>query len=429
MKTAIIGAGAAGLSAAFDLVRAGHEVTVFEASDRAGGLAGGFSCPRWDWTVEKYYHHWFQSDEHLLRLAGELGVRDKVFFPRPVTVLYHEREFYAFDSPAAVLKFPGVPFIDRVRFGAVGAYLKLTRDWKRLEKFTAHQWLSKYLGKRAYETLWEPMLEGKFGRQYYRQVNMAWFWARIHARTRRLGTFEGGFQAFLDILAERIRKDGATVHLNCRVDRIEAGESAGLKVDSGRGEQVFDRVLSTTSPALLQKMVPSLPEDYLESVRGLKSLGAVVAVAALDRQLGPGYYWYNLPKSAGFPFLCLVEHTAFVDCKHFGGDHIVYCGDYVPVDHPYFAMNEEQLREKCEESFRKINPSFDSSWIKDIWVFKAPYAQPVPEVNHSRNIPSIATPLPGLYWASMSHVYPWDRGTNFAVEIGRKAAGMISAGQ
>ena len=34
----------------------------------------------------------------------------------------------------------------------------------------------------------------------------------------------------------------------------------------------------------------------------------------------------------------------------------------------------------------------------------------------------LKTPIPGLYWASMSHVYPWDRGTNYAVEIGHKVA-------
>jgi hypothetical protein len=49
----------------------------------------------------------------------------------------------------------------------------------------------------------------------------------------------------------------------------------------------------------------------------------------------------------------------------------------------------------------------------------------VPRLNHSRAIPDIRTPLPGLYFASMSQVYPWDRGTNFAVEIGRRAARII----
>jgi hypothetical protein len=58
-------------------------------------------------------------------------------------------------------------------------------------------------------------------------------------------------------------------------------------------------------------------------------------------------------------------------------------------------------------------------------VHKTNYAQPVPLVNHSKNIPKIRTPIDGLYFASMSQVYPWDRGTNFAVEIGRRAAGMM----
>ena len=53
------------------------------------------------------------------------------------------------------------------------------------------------------------------------------------------------------------------------------------------------------------------------------------------------------------------------------------------------------------------------------------YGQPVPLVNHSKNIPAIETPVEGLYFASMSQVYPWDRGTNFAVEIGRRAAKLM----
>jgi hypothetical protein len=60
-------------------------------------------------------------------------------------------------------------------------------------------------------------------------------------------------------------------------------------------------------------------------------------------------------------------------------------------------------------------------------LFRTRFAQPVPLVNHSQAIPEIRTPIPGLYFASMSQVYPWDRGTNFAVEIGRRAARMLRA--
>ena len=81
--------------------------------------------------------------------------------------------------------------------------------------------------------------------------------------------------------------------------------------------------------------------------------------------------------------------------------------------------------ERFIPSFKRFNPAFEPDWIKKTWVFRTNYAQPVPLLNHSRNIPAIQTPIEGLYFASMSQVYPWDRGTNFAVEIGRRAARLI----
>jgi protoporphyrinogen oxidase len=155
-------------------------------------------------------------------------------------------------------------------------------------------------------------------------------------------------------------------------------------------------------------------------------MGAVVMVMSLKRQLSEqGYYWFNLPKDEGYPMLALVEHTNFVPREKFGGDYIVYAGDYLELGHEYFSMSDEQLLEHFTPAFKKFNPAFERDWVKKVWVFKTDYAQPVPLVNHSRNIPAIATPIEGLYFASMSQVYPWDRGTNFAVEIGRRAARLM----
>lgn len=158
-------------------------------------------------------------------------------------------------------------------------------------------------------------------------------------------------------------------------------------------------------------------------------MGAVVMTLALTERLSEqGYYWYNIPKSAGFPFLAVVEHTNFVPPENFGGDHIVYVGDYLEPEHEYFRLTQEELLERFLPSLQKLNPRFERSWVKKAWLWRTAYAQPVPLVNHSQNIPAIATPIDGLYFASMSQVYPWDRGTNFAVEIGRKAAGMMLEG-
>lgn len=272
---------------------------------------------------------------------------------------------------------------------------------------------------------------GKFGEEYAKVVNMAWLWARLHARTTRLGTFEGGFQAFADQFADRLREMGVRIMFNTRVGTIqsEAGSRVSLAIEGGE-RKAFDQALATTSPGLLAHLTPGLPDSYLQGLLSLKSMGAVVMVFSLKHQLSKeGYYWYNIPKSAGFPFLSLVEHTTFLSPKHFGGDHILYIGDYLPRDHPNFDLTEGELRDQFLPHLKKFNPDFSADWVKKTWLFRTKYAQPVPLAHHSKNIPAIRTPIPGLYFASMSQVYPWDRGTNFAVEIGRRAAGMMHVDQ
>ncbi|MFN4294466.1 MAG: NAD(P)/FAD-dependent oxidoreductase [Thermoflexales bacterium] len=434
MNIAIIGAGAAGLAAAHDLLQAGCRVTLFEAGDRPGGLAAGFKMPHWDWSLEKFYHHWFESDSDVLKLADEIGVRERVIFKRPITVSYWNGRFYPLDSPTAALKFPGLSLPAKLPFGLATIYLKyLTANWRALERYTAHAWASRWMGRRAYEVIWQPLLEGKFG-DLYQQVNMAWLWARIKARSPRLGTFIGGFQAFFDALAARAQALGGVIHYSTRVEELHLEDAPSRRwrvrayAQGSTFEGLFDVVLSTTSPRVMARLAPQLPPDYLGALSALQSLGAVVVIFALDRQLDrQGYYWHNLPKSAGFPYLAMCEHTNFVAAEHFGGQHLIYCGDYLPPAHPYFSMTEDELRSAFLPSLARFNPQFDPAWVQDAWVFRETYAQPVPFVNHSRRIPPVKTPLPGLFFASMSQVYPWDRGTNYAIRLGRQTAAAILA--
>ncbi len=427
---AIVGAGIGGMAAAFDLVRQGWKVDIYEAADYVGGLASGFKEPHWDWSVEKFYHHWFASDRHMLGLIDELGWRQDVLFPRPLTVMYDKGKFYPFDSILNAILFPGLGWgVHKARFGLIGLYLRLSNNWQALEKYTVDEWMRRWAGSHTYELMWQPMMIGKFGEKYARQVNMAWMWARLKSRTTRLGTFKGGFQAFSDRFAEHLRGLGVNIQLSTPIERLAPasnGQAGEIRVQTAQGAKDYARCLVTSSPAQMARLAPDLPAGYLQGLLGLQNMGAVVMVLALKQPLSTqGYYWYNLPKSAGFPFLALVEHTNFLSPDYFGGDHIIYIGDYLETTHENFRLSQDELLQRFLPSLTRFNPAFQTNWLRKSWLFRTSYAQPIPLVNHSRNIPPIETPIPGLYFASMSQVYPWDRGTNFAVEIGRRAARLI----
>ena len=226
------------------------------------------------------------------------------------------------------------------------------------------------MGAAGYDKFFKPLLIGKFGEEYDR-VNMAWMWARVKTRSVRLGIFEGGFQAFLDTLAEAIKAQGATIRLNTPVERIGYdGGSATLQVG---GETLsFDRILATTSPKLLLKLAPQLGNThYGDMVADLRSIGGLCVVVALKQQLlTDGTYWLSLPatspdkKKNRFPFLALVEHTNWMDKAHYGGDHLIYCGDYAPANHEYFRMNEDEsgraLRGNAADLQPRLQAGMDS---------------------------------------------------------------------
>jgi protoporphyrinogen oxidase len=135
--------------------------------------------------------------------------------------MYYKGEFYPFDSITKAILFPGLGWgIRKARFGLVGLYLKLTNNWQALEKHTVDTWMRRWAGDSVYELMWEPLMVGKFGDRYAKQVNMAWMWARLKARTTRLGTFKGGFQAFADLFAARLKEMGGQILLSHRCSSV-----------------------------------------------------------------------------------------------------------------------------------------------------------------------------------------------------------------
>ncbi len=221
---------------------------------------------------------------------------------------------------------------------------------------------------------------------------------------------------------------GAHIRLESPVQSISPTSDGRLSLVAAGGEEVYDQCLATISPGLLARMAPGLPAIYLQGLLSLKSIGAVVMTLALKHQLSKeGYYWFNLPKSAGSLSWRWWSTPITFRRSISNGDHILYIGDYLEPEHEIFRLSKEEILQRYLPALSRFNPDFKPDWVRQSWLHRTTYAQPVPLVNHSQNIPAIRTPLAGLYFASMSQVYPWDRGTNYAVQIARRAARQMLA--
>ena len=422
MKIGIIGAGFTGLSAAYDLVKKGHKVTVFESSDKPGGLAGGFRAKNWEWAIEQHYHHLFVSDWAIRNLAEEIN--HEINFSRPKTSILIGNKIYQLDSPLSLLTFPHIPLTSRLRAGLSLLFLKLTNNWKSLETFTAKDFLIRSMGNSAWKVLWEPLFVGKFG-NFSDKIPASWFWARIKKRSASLGYPVRGFEDLAQTLSEKIQKLGGVVLYRKKVLSIEKKKTFTVRLND-KSNFEFDKIICTLPTTIFTDITKGLPDVYVNTLKKLEGLGAVTLVLSLNKSFfEDGTYWLNI-NNRKYPFLALVEHTNLVDKKYYNNENIIYIGNYLPTGHDYFVKSETELVNLFLPALREINPKFNKSWIIDSYIFKAFFAQPIVPLNYSNKIPSIKTPIEGLYLANIQQVYPWDRGTNYAVELGQKVAKIIS---
>jgi protoporphyrinogen oxidase len=401
MKIAIIGAGITGLTIGYRLSQKGHQVTLFEKEKFSGGLAAGFKKKNWDWHLEFFFHHLFTSDRHAKNLIKELGLEKKLIYLRPKTSIFKKGNIAQFDSPLSVLKFPFLSPLERLRTGLVTLFLKTFPDWKNFEKLKASLWLEKYYGQEAYRILWQPLLKSKFGDQASK-ISMAWFWARIKKRSARLGYLEGGFQTLVVRLEKEIKNKGGKISLHREIKDL----------NEIRG---FDKIIVT---------VPT--SEFFPEIKLPKMLGAINLILELkEKILEEDTYWLNINEE-GFPFVAVVEHTNFIDKKHYSHHHLIYVGGYYPQNHPYFKMSKEQILKEFLPYLQKINSNFSLLSIIHYQLSLNKFAQPVVSVNYSHIIPPHRTPLKDVFLANMQQVYPWDRGVNYAIELGNKIANEIS---
>ena len=422
----IVGAGFTGLAAGYELASRGAKVVIVEKDSMVGGLASGFKVgPH---TLERFYHHWFTNDVHVMDLIRDIGCQDQVVFRPTRTGMYHANTIFRLSTPVDLLRFSALSFVGRIRLGLLALRARRITDWKSIEHMTAREWLTKLAGEEVFRVVWEPLLHGKFG-PYADRVGAVWFWKKLvlrgGSRTRDgrevLAYYRGGFAELAEALAARLRALGVEIRLDAAVTAIEAsaGVATAVRID---GERIPLRALLLTQslPEIAGLFESHGDANYVASLRRIDYLANICLILVLDRSLSETY-WLNV-NDPSFPFVGVIEHTNFEPPETYGGRHIVFLSKYLAETDPLYQMDDESALEFAIPHLQRMFPDFRRSWVMEHHVWRARFAQHIAEPHYSRLIPAEQTPLRNVLISSMAQIYPEDRGTNYAVREGRRVA-------
>ncbi|APH55604.1 FAD dependent oxidoreductase [Granulibacter bethesdensis] len=423
-RVAVVGAGAMGLAAAYHAVKAGHDVTVYEADAVPGGMAAHFDFG--GLSLERYYHFVCKSDQPTFDLMQELGIGDQMRWMPTSMGYFFEGKLSEWGTPVALLKFPGLTLIEKFRYGLMMFLATRRKAAGSLENISAKTWIEAWCGRSVYQKLWRSLFDLKFY-QYADPVSAAWIWTRIKrvGTSRRsimqeeLGYIEGGSETLIARLVQAIETGGGKIRLRAPVGKVltEQGRVRGVVV---AGEEIAcDAAILTVPTPLIPEMVPDLPDR--QRYADILNIGVACLIFKLRKQVTP-HFWVNVvDPEMGIP--------GFVEFSNLRptGDTIVYVPYYMPVDQPNWARADDDLLNEAFSYLKRVNPALTDSDRIDARVGRLRHAQPVCPPGFASRIPPVQTQVKGLQIADTCFYYPEDRGISESVRYGRLMAQSIEA--
>jgi protoporphyrinogen oxidase len=420
----VIGGGITGLIAAYELVKRGRSVALFEETGQLGGEIRPFKVN--GYWIEGFYHHLFNQDNLIFNLAKELKL-EITWHITKIAFYYSQEEIYAFSSFLDLFRFSKLSPKERIKLGQFLTKVFLTRNVDYLANHLARDWLISCVGEHIYTIFFEPMLRAKFG-MYADEIGADWILGRLKMRSghtwagEKLGYIQGGFGCLIGRLAEEIENAGGKIYLNSKVCRImtESGRAAGVSIKHGR-RFYSNHILSTAPPESLLELI-DFPNDYSKKIRELEYQGSICVIIAMEKELTE-YYWINMMDSE-LKFNALIEHTNFQSTVNYG-EHIIYLASYPDKNSTIWNLSGEKI---IKEYLRSLNVAFQSfreeevKWAK---VIRSRNAGLIYRMGTKKKLPDIQTPIHNLFIGGMFNAYP-KRSINTCAQIALKCTDKIA---
>ena len=424
LRYAIVGAGPMGLAAAVHLLDAGHQVDIYERDDRIGGMSAAFDFD--GLSIERYYHFVCKTDDPLFALLDRYGLGDRLKWTDTKMGYYYAGKLYKWGSPFALLAFPHLGPIDKLRYALHVMYTKGIQDWSALDKEEAGAWIRRWIGDKAYDVMWREAFRLKFF-EYKDNLSASWIGTRIKriALSRRslmhesLGYLQGGSMVLLDRMAQDIVERGGRIHLSQGIDEVvsEDGKVTGIRVQDRF--QACDGVLSTAPIQYVPGMVPGLPADFSARIAAIENIPVACVILKLKHAVSENF-WMNI-SDPGIGIPGVIEYSNLNPGQD-PGQKILYAPFYMPKTHPKWAHSNEQLIDEVLGYLPRLNPAFRPDWVLASHCHRYEFAQTICPPGFQDMLPPMRTPVEGFFMADTAYYYPEDRSISESVEVGRRLA-------
>lgn len=421
---AVIGSGPMGLMAALELLKHGNRVDVYERDDRIGGMSADFDFD--GLRIERYYHFICKTDFSLFKLLDDLELSDRLHWTDTKMGYFYNGTLHKWGTPFALLGFPHLSLVDKVRYALHVMHTKGIQDWTALDRVNAREWITRWIGPKAYKVMWEKAFSLKFF-EYQNDLSASWIGTRIKrvALSRRnlfnesMGYLDGGSAVLLEKMAVEVQRLGGRILLSQPIEEVTSvdGKVAGIR--TAGDQQAYDGVVSTAPIQYVPGIVPGLPKSFAEQVGAIENIPVACVILKLSQPVSENF-WMNISDDR-IEIPGLIEYSN-LNPGNGPGEHIVYAPYYMPTTHPKWQWSNQQLIDEVVGYLPMINPAFKPEWIRATHCHRYEYAQTICPPGFQAMLPPMKTPLEGFFMADTAYYYPEDRSINESIAVGQTLA-------
>ena len=404
MKVLIIGAGPAGLSCGYELVKAGVEVEIYEASPFLGGMARSFDL--WGQRVDMGPHRFFSREKHINEFFTTLVKEDYTILNRLTRIYYRNRFFHYPIKLFNVLR--NLP--PTTIFMILWEYLRV-QIFPYKDPKTFEDWVSNRFGRKLFEIFFKHYSEKLWGISTSR-IDADWAAQRIKSLSLWEAVINAIFgnkgdkhKTLLDQFAypnegtgtlyeraaEFIRAHGGKVNLEIPVKRViqdEAGKVTGIELKDGR-IVTADRVVSTMPLTVMVKGLKDVPADVISAAEKLYFRNTILAYLEVDSQdlFKDNWIYVHSPE---------VKHGRITNFRNWSKElnrdkkTTILCMEFWAFDNdPIWKDNDENIAELAKKEIHQVKLVPPQTKILKSYILRVPKCYPVYETGYQVNLKKV----------------------------------------